>query len=132
MQILTQEITGAVIVHPLNNAVAKPGWTVREVASMPGGAGRLKWDDAAGLIRVPAVARVPQEVTPRQFWLALLDIGITQAMVEAMLQGNEAALITVRKSLSVSRTDPLIQAVATEMHKTDEEIDAIFIAAGHK
>lgn len=132
MQILTQEITGEVILHPLNNAVSKPGWTVREVASLPEGTGRLKWDDANGLKRVPLIARVPQEVTPRQFWLALLDIGVTQAMVETMLEGNEAALITVRKALSVSINDPLVKGMAAMMGKTDAEIDAIFTLAATK
>jgi len=71
-------------------------------------------------------SEVPQEVTPRQFWLALLAIGITEDAVVAQLAGNEAALITVKKALSVSRHDPLVDAMAAMLGKTQEEVDAVF------
>ena len=76
---------------------------------------------------LPAPApTVPTEVTPRQFWLALLSIGITEEMVVAQLEGNEAALITVRKALSVSRQDPLVDAMAAMLGKSEADVDAIF------
>jgi len=69
---------------------------------------------------------VPQEVTPRQFRLALLQAGVSPAAITQALQGNEAALTEWEFALSVRRDHPLIATMAAMLGKTDADVDAIF------
>jgi hypothetical protein len=68
-------------------------------------------------------------VTPRQFRLALLGIGISPAAISAMLAGNESALIEWEFAQEVRRDHPLVESLRLALGKTSEEVDAVFSSA---
>jgi hypothetical protein len=74
----------------------------------------------------PPAKPIPQEVTPRQFQLALLQVGISPAAIRQALQGNEAALIEWDKALSINRKHPLVDQMAAMLGKSSADVDAIF------
>lgn len=75
---------------------------------------------------------VPQRVSRAQFLLALLDLGLLDA-VEAVIAGaDRTTQINYRERLEFERSHPLIATMATVLNKTDPEIDAVFILAATK
>jgi hypothetical protein len=74
-------------------------------------------------------------VTPRQFKLALLGIGVTPDDVEAALATIEddllrvAAQIEWRDASVIRRDHPLISQIAPLLGGTDELLDELFLAA---
>lgn len=73
---------------------------------------------------------VPPELTPRQFRLAMLADGTSPSEITTLLQGNEAGLIEWEYASTIKRDHPLVASLAAALGKTEEEIDAIFIAGG--
>lgn len=72
----------------------------------------------------------PGPVTRRQFWLALLQLlSLKQSDIEALYTGNDAALIEIRDALEIDPNHPLVTELATQLEKTPEEIDALFLHA---
>lgn len=72
----------------------------------------------------------PGPVTRRQFWLAMLHLlELRQSDIEAMYAENAAALIEIRDALEVDPNHPLVTELATELDKSQEEIDALFLYA---
>jgi hypothetical protein len=71
----------------------------------------------------------PGPVTPRQFWLALLGLGITRSQIRAHLAGNEAALIELEEALEIDPAHPLVASLAAGLGKSAEEVHAIFLSA---
>lgn len=71
---------------------------------------------------------VPQELTPRQFRLAMLQDGTSPDQITTMLQDNEAGLIEWEYASSIKRDHPLVASLAATLGKTEQEIDNIFIA----
>jgi hypothetical protein len=72
---------------------------------------------------------VPEAITPRQMRLALLARGISPAMIEGMLAGNEAAMIEWEYSLEIRRDHPLVKSMAAALGMEDADVKDIFIAA---
>lgn len=72
---------------------------------------------------------VPASVTRRQLLLVLNANGVTRAAVRAMLAGNEAALIEFDEASEFRRDHPLVGQLGAALGKTEEQIDAMFIAA---
>jgi len=68
-------------------------------------------------------------VTPRQMRLALLSLGITPAMIESMLEGNDAALIEWEYASMIARGHPLVDQIGASLNKSPEEIDSLFFLA---
>jgi hypothetical protein len=78
----------------------------------------------------PAPVAVPQEVTRRQIFLALL--ATSSSLTRAAIRGglvDEAALIEFDEAITFKRTHPLVAALASSLGLSDAEVDAIFIAA---
>lgn len=82
----------------------------------------------------PAPAPTPN-LTPRQFRLGMLSIGITRAMVDgaiaAMPDATERELATIEWEYStvIQREHPLVGQLATAFGKTAAEIDAAWQAS---
>ncbi len=87
-----------------------------------------------GWVVVPAPApEVPQSVTMRQCRIALLDAGLLEAVQSsiATMPGTEGerARIDWEYALEVRRDWPLISYMAGDLGLTDEQVDAMFMAA---
>jgi hypothetical protein len=76
--------------------------------------------------------KIPVELTPRQFRLAMLQAGVSPAQITAMLEaaGDEAGLIEWEYASSIRRDHPLIVTLAGALGKTEADIDQIFILGG--
>lgn len=80
-------------------------------------------------------AAVPETVTPRQAFLALLSQGITeQGLVDSIntnLPENQraAALVTLQKSLEFQRSNPMVQVLGALVGLDSTDMDNLFIAA---
>jgi hypothetical protein len=68
-------------------------------------------------------------VTPRQFRLALLSIGISPAAISAMLADDEAALTEWDYAQEIRRDHPLVESLRIALGKSEEEVDAVFVEA---
>jgi len=82
---------------------------------------------------VPTVAGVPQKVTMRQARLALLGAGMlagVDAAIDAMSEPTRsAARIEWEYSSEVQRYNGFVAALGPALGMTDEQMDALFIAA---
>lgn len=74
-------------------------------------------------------APVPYSVTPRQFRLALLDIGRLSEVDAAINASTEANKIAWEYAVAINRDDPLVAFLGTELNFTSDEIDNLFRAA---
>jgi len=83
-------------------------------------------------IEHPAAPSVPDEVTRRQGYLALFDVGVTEAMIEAklaeLLSGLELerALLDRRTASTFRRDNPLVQTVGAAFGLS---LDDLFVSA---
>ena len=89
-----------------------------------------EWDEYAGEIPVP----VPVEVTPRQARRALLAAGLlddVEAALDAISDPQVKAIAKIEWATAqqVRRDWPLLLQVAGQMGLTDEQLDALFVAA---
>jgi hypothetical protein len=76
-----------------------------------------------------AAANALPPVTPRQFRLALLGIGISPAAISAMLANDEAALTEWEHAQEIRRDHPLVESLRLALGKSPEQVDAVFAAA---
>ena len=75
-----------------------------------------------------AKSKVSQTLTPRQFRLQLLALGLLDE-VEAMATTDKATQIWFEYSLDFQRTHPMIEAMAVQLGLTQDDMDSFFIAA---
>jgi hypothetical protein len=73
-------------------------------------------------------ARVPQTVTPRQFRLALDELGLLDGIEAAIANADKATRITWEFAVSIERRHPRMIAMATSLGLL-ERLDEIFRAA---
>jgi hypothetical protein len=78
---------------------------------------------------LPATPATIAPVTPRQFRLALLGIGISPAAISAMLAGDEAALTEWDYAQEIRRDHPLVESLRLALGKSPEQVDAVFATA---
>lgn len=76
--------------------------------------------------------RIPQELTPRQIRLALIQSWISlsniDAMIDNMKEPNQSVIRTLREySLSYSRDDEMLIQFATTLWMNEEQLDNLFI-----
>lgn len=98
---------------------------------------KISYDDDIEAVRSNLWIQIARqaEVTPRQFQLSLLQIGVTPDDVEAALATIEdtmlraAAQIEWRKATTIRRDHPLISQIAPLLGGTDELLDDIFLRA---
>ena len=77
---------------------------------------------------------VPQSVTPRQIRLALLRIGLTEAMIDGAIAtlpspNKEVASITWKVSTEFHRDNPMVPLLAQMLNKSPAELDQLWILA---
>jgi len=82
----------------------------------------------------PLPPQVPQQVTPRQARLALLQIGKLDAVSGALAAipdpaKRKAAQIEWEYAITIERKSPLVDALATALELSPTDIDNLFIAA---
>lgn len=75
---------------------------------------------------------VPQKVSRAQFILALLDLGLLDAVEAAIAAADRATQINYKERLEFERTYPLVMVMASTLGKTEAEVDALFILAASK
>lgn len=103
----------------------------------------IEWIDGAwAQVKIPEPPEPGPEPTPqlsqRQLFLGLLSIGITEAMVDAMIetiiadpQERAAAMIEWRKAGSYNRDHWLVGALATAFELPANQVDDLWLwAAG--
>jgi len=76
-------------------------------------------------------ANIPQEITPRQFKLALALNGTTPEMIEAFINGMEEptrtlAMINWKDATTFKRSNEMINQFAPLLGLTQEQLDNIF------
>lgn len=74
---------------------------------------------------------VPTSVTPRQFKLALLELGILDN-ASAYADASSEFKIYFEDSLGFDRSHPMLIEAAHLLGMTDEQLDQLFILAGSK
>jgi hypothetical protein len=72
----------------------------------------------------------PNEVSPLQLKAALLAAGRLQAIEEAVAQADPLTQLAWKEASVFSRTSPLLRQMSAALTIADEEVDAIFRAAG--
>lgn len=144
MKISTNNKTGSILryaegVHP----TVREGWKIRELSQSDletlSKDGPFQWqpvdapEGEGQLVKVDLPApRVPQQVTPRQFRLALIDTGILPTQIESALNNIEdeiekaKALTEWEYALSFDRSHSLIVAIADQLNVSEEDIDDLF------
>lgn len=75
---------------------------------------------------------VPQKVSRAQFILALLDLGLLDAVEAAIAAADRATQINYKERLEFERTYPLVMVMASTLGKTEAEVDALFVLAASK
>lgn len=84
---------------------------------------------AAPDLPTPTVAGIPTRVSMRQARLALLGAGLLDAVTAAVATADKAAQIEWEYAGFVERNAGLVPAMASALGMTDEQIDALFVAA---
>jgi hypothetical protein len=75
---------------------------------------------------------VPQKVSRAQFILALLDLGLLDAVEAAIAAADRATQINYKERLEFERTYPLVMVMASTLGKIEAEVDALFVLAASK
>lgn len=66
-------------------------------------------------------------LTSRQFWLALEDMGLTDAVEAAVSAMPRRAQIEVRAATEIDRQNALVIGFAAALKKSSAEVDALFL-----
>lgn len=72
---------------------------------------------------------VPSSVTPRQVRLLLLSQGLLDEVEALIAASDQATQITWQYASEFRRNDPLLEALATQLGLTSQQVDDFFIAA---
>lgn len=72
----------------------------------------------------------PNDVSPLQLKAALLAAGRLQAIEQAVAQADPLTQLAWREASVFSRTSPLLRQMSAALAIADDEVDAIFRAAG--
>lgn len=77
----------------------------------------------------PPAPVIPASVTPRQVRLLLLQQGLLSQVEALIASSDEATKITWAYASEFKRNDPLLEALATQLGLTSQQVDQFFIAA---
>jgi hypothetical protein len=72
---------------------------------------------------------IPKVVTMRQAKLALLQQGLLASVNAAIEQSDEAAKIEWQYATEVKRDNSLVQAIASQLSLTKQQLDELFVLA---
>lgn len=118
-----------------NIIIADPEHAAR-IGAVPAGAAEIDDDfDGATFTRPVKPRRVPREVPMLAALLALSDIGIEEADVDAVITAMPAGRekkqtrIWWKRSQTIRRNSPRVAALAPALGLTDTQLDDLFIAA---
>lgn len=86
------------------------------------------------VIIIPSVIVIPS-VSPRQIRMALLAGGVTEAMVDSVINGfpspsKEEAMIAWKYSGSYERSIPIIASIGTALGLSSDQLDTLWLSAG--
>jgi hypothetical protein len=86
------------------------------------------------ITRGQAVIKIP-DVTPRQIRMALLGVGVTEAMIDSIINSlpsptKEAAMIAWKYSTAFQRNNALIPIVAQMLNYSSQQLDDLWLYAG--
>ena len=79
-------------------------------------------------VLVPIVEEIPQSVTRLQAKLALLDMGMLDA-VEVLLNNDRRAKIYWEDAVTLERQNPTLLGMASSLNLTEQDLDNLFLAA---
>ena len=77
---------------------------------------------------VPNVEEIPQSVTRLQAKLALLDMGMLDA-VEVLLNNDRRAKIYWEDAVTLERQNPTLLGMTSSLNLTEQDLDNLFLAA---
>lgn len=83
-------------------------------------------------LSAPVSEEVPQIVTMRQGRLALHEAGLLASVDSIIASQTEDIKITWEYSSELERDNPMIESMKGLLGLTDQELDALFIAASKK
>lgn len=96
--------------------------------------GAWRWFDSQGtalaFFALDLGGAVPKSVTARQARQALLDAGLLDAVEATVAVAPRAVQIAWEYGTTVERDSPFIAAMREQVGLTDEQVDALFVAAG--
>jgi hypothetical protein len=75
---------------------------------------------------LPKPSIPPRSVTPRQFRIALNDMGLRQSVEDAVKASDKDTQDTWEFAISIERDHPTFQALATQLGFTEEQLDELF------
>lgn len=70
--------------------------------------------------------RLTTTMTPREFVLALMDLGVTRAQLEALMSANDQAWAELNYATVINRANPLLDELCGQVGLTSEDLDEIF------
>lgn len=86
-------------------------------------------DDHPDLLAYINGPLVPRSVTPLQARKALRQAGLYDTVMAWISQQSDEVQETWEYALEIRRDNPIIAAAADDLELTDEQVDALFIAA---
>lgn len=73
------------------------------------------------------ILRIPEVLSSRQFWLAVDDAGLTEAINTIVAASPVRVQIEATQATEFKRDYPMLEAMAAAIGKTSADIDAIFV-----
>jgi hypothetical protein len=115
--------------QPFTAALSDPGWGHSEEIFQRAVAGEFG-PIAAYVAPAPAV---PESVTPAQAKIVLFEAGLLDD-VEQMIKSHQYRPVRIwwENAVQFDRGNPYLEAMGLEIGLTDEQMDAMFIAAAQK
>ena len=119
--------------HIIENGIVINTIEVESLDFMPnlidGSIGGIGWKYENGELIEPILPiEVPQTITPRQLRLQLLSTELLDD-VEALCSTDRAMSIWFEYSLDFQRNHPMVEAMATQLGLTQDDMDGFFIEA---
>jgi hypothetical protein len=118
-----------VVIRTSDNVVISPCQSVDD----PNYKAYINWVKAGNQATEIQSAEAPKisDVTPRQIRMALLGVGITESMIDSVINGlpsptKEAAMIAWKFSTAFQRNNPLIPIVAQMINYNSSQLDDLW------
>ena len=128
---ISHVIDGGVVVNTVLATVAEAQAAFPTAICIDGAVGGIgwTWDGATLAAPAPDPTPGPQVVTMRQARIALLAAGLLPTVTAAVAQADEVARIEWEYAQEVRRDWPTLLALQGAVGLSDEQLDALFLAA---
>jgi hypothetical protein len=70
--------------------------------------------------------KLKAQMTPREFILKLMELGITRAQIEALKESNDRVWAELDYATTISRANPLLDQLCGQFGLTSKDVDNIF------